>query len=208
MPVLTTGGLLVALISIAFGLLNCFAGYRVFRLLLGLYGLIVGVIAGATLASNVTGGEILWVIVGAVVGGIVGAALFVLLYIVGVFLVGAAGGVSLATFIGGVLGIDMPALVVVIVAIAVGIIALIVQRSVLILATAFVGAWLAVSGGAALITGTEPAFTTLFERAVGGGAGTYTWVVLIVWLLLGIAGAAVQFATSREAAAEGELPVP
>jgi hypothetical protein len=76
------------------------------------------------------------------------------------------------------------------------------------LVTALIGAALAVSGGVALITGTEPAFTALFERPVEGEAGTDSWIVRIVWLLLGIAGAAVQFATSREAAAEGEMPVP
>lgn len=198
MPDLTTGGTLVALISIAFGLLNCFFGYRVFRVLLGVYGLILGVLVGAALAADVTGGEMVWVIVGAVVGGLVGAALFVLLYFVAVFVVGAAGGVSLATLLGGALGVDVHPVVVLIVAVVVGIIAVIVQRAILILATALTGAWLAVSGTAALITGTEPAFTGVFQRAVEGEAGSYSLVVLAAWLVLSIAGATVQFITTRE----------
>ncbi|MBN1660551.1 MAG: DUF4203 domain-containing protein [Anaerolineae bacterium] len=197
---LTTGGLLVALILIAFGLLNCLAGYRIFRLLLGLYGLILGVIVGATIAGNVTDGETVWVIVGAIAGGLVGAALFVLLYFVGVFLVGAAGGVSLVTFLGGMLSMEMPTLVILIVAIAVGIIALIVQRAVLILATAFSGAWLAVSGVAALMTGAEPAWVRLFRRAAGGEVNDYSLIVLGAWLVLGVLGAVVQFVTTREGA--------
>lgn len=199
---LTTSGLLVALLSIVLGLLNCFFGYRIFRALLALYGLILGVLVGAALAGNVTDGETLWVIVGAIAGGLVGAVLFVLLYFVGVFLVGAAGGVSLATLIGGILGIDMPTLVIIILAVVVGIIALILQRAVLILATAFSGAWLVVSGAAALITGTEPAFTNVFQRAAEGTTNTYSLIVIAAWLVLGIAGTIVQFAMTREVAAD------
>ena len=198
MPDLTSAGLLVALGSIAFGLLNCFFGYRVFRFLLGLYGLIFGAAVGGILASNLADGQILWVIVGAAAGGLVGAALFTLLYFVGVFLVGAAGGVSLAIFIGGVLGMEMPLLVIIIVALVVGIIALILQRSVLILATAFWGARLVVGGAAALITGTEPVFTNLFQRVVGGEASTPSLIELGAWLALDIGGTLVQFATTRE----------
>ena len=56
-----------AIILIAGGLLSCFAGYRVFRTVLGFFGFVIG----ALLTSSLMGTEqTLWMIAGAIVGGI------------------------------------------------------------------------------------------------------------------------------------------
>ncbi len=191
--------LLIALVTIAFGLLNCFFGYRIFRVLLGLYGLVLGAFVGLTVAANVSGGQTLWLIVGAIVGGLVGAALMVLLYFVGVFLVGAAAGALLTNAIGAMLGFDMPTLVVIIVAVVVGVIALIAQRLIIILATAFGGAWLAVSGGMMLFTGESlPGLGVFTLPATWERATVGTLIILAAWLVLAIAGTVVQFRTTVE----------
>ena len=59
-----------ALILIAGGLISCFAGYRVFRIVLGIYGFILG----ALFASGIAGPENTgWMIAAALAGGVIGA---------------------------------------------------------------------------------------------------------------------------------------
>jgi hypothetical protein len=200
LPALSAGStLLVALISIAFGLLNCFFGYRIFRVLLGIYGFLLGALVGFAIANTVAGGQTLWLIVGVVVGGIFGAVLMVLAFFVGVFVIGALAGAALANTIGAVIGIDMPTVVVVIVAVVVGAVALIAQRVVIILITAFGGAWAVVTGGAMLLAGESlPGLDTLEQPATWQQAGLPMLVILLVWLALGLAGTIVQFRTTRE----------
>ena len=68
------------------GALSCFAGYRLFRLILGLYGFVIG----AMVTTSMVGASNTWTMVlAAVVGGIVGAVLMVAAYFLGVGLVGA-----------------------------------------------------------------------------------------------------------------------
>ncbi|NLF10219.1 MAG: TMEM198/TM7SF3 family protein [Anaerolineaceae bacterium] len=206
------GTVLVAILTIAFGLLNCFFGYRIFRFMLALWGLVLGAYVGATVAGNLADGQLLWVIVGGVVGAILGAVLMSLLYFLGVFVVGAAAGAVLADAVGVAAGIDMPTLVVIIVAVVVGIIALILQRVVLILATAFLGAWAVVSGALSLLAGTSTTPAELYGDAVQAGQllpGLPSLVVLLAWLVLALLGAVTQFAMTRErAVAPPPPPVP
>ncbi len=205
----TGGTVLVAILTIAFGLLNCFFGYRIFRFMLALWGLVLGAYVGATVAGNLADGQLLWVIVGGVVGAILGAVLMSLLYFLGVFVVGAAAGAVLADAVGVAAGIDMPTLVVIIVAVVVGIIALILQRVVIILATAFLGAWAVVSGALSLLAGTSTTPAELYGDAVQAGEllpGLPSLVVLLAWLVLALLGAVTQFAMTREPAAAPPPP--
>jgi hypothetical protein len=197
----TGGTVLVALLTIAFGLLNCFFGYRIFRFMLALWGLILGAYVGATLAGNLADGQLLWFIVGGVLGAIIGAVLMSALYFVGVFVIGAAAGAVLANAVGVAAGIDMPTLVVIILAVVVGIIALILQRVVIILATAFTGSWAAISGGLSLLVGASVTPVQLYGDAAQAGqvaAGVPSLLVLVFWFVLALVGTLTQFAMTRE----------
>src|SRR5262245_5657923 len=68
------------------GVLTCFAGYRLFKMVLAVYGFILGALIGSSMmgASNTIG-----MVGAALVGGLVGAVVLVLAYFVGVALVGA-----------------------------------------------------------------------------------------------------------------------
>jgi hypothetical protein len=202
------GTVLLALLTIAFGLLNCFFGYRIFRFMLALWGLVLGAYAGATVAGNLTDAQ-LWVIAGGVLGAIIGTVLMSLLYFVGVFVVGAAAGAVLANAVGVAAGIDMPILVVIIVAVVVGIIALILQRVVIVLATAFTGSWAVVSGVLSLVTGTSVTPAELYGEAARAGeavAGVPPQLLLVFWLVLALAGSVTQFAMTRTRAAAPPPP--
>src|SRR2546426_9305336 len=74
------------------GAVACFAGYRLFRVVLAIYGFILG----AALASSVMGiTNHAAMIVAAIVGGVVGALLFTFAYYVCIGLLGAGMGTFL-----------------------------------------------------------------------------------------------------------------
>ena len=96
-----------AIILLVGGLISCFAGYRVFRVVLGIYGFILG----ALLASGVAGPEnTVWMIAAALVGGVVGALILIAAYFVGVALLGAGIGALATSLIWASLGREPSAL--------------------------------------------------------------------------------------------------
>src|SRR5919109_2727939 len=103
-----------AVVLLAGGLLACFAGYRVFRIVLGIYGFILG----ALLASSAMGTEhTVWMVVAALVGGIVGALILIAAYFVGVALLGAGIGALVASLIWAGLGSEPNAFIVILFAV-------------------------------------------------------------------------------------------
>ena len=80
-----------AVVLVAGGLLSCFVGYRLFKVVLAIFGFIIGGLA----ASSVFGESAATaMVIAAVVGGLCGAFLMLAAYFVGVALVGAGIGVA------------------------------------------------------------------------------------------------------------------
>ncbi len=181
-----------AIVLLLGGIISCFAGYRVFRLVLGIYGFILG----ALLASGLVGTEhAIWMIVAALVGGLIGALILIAAYFVGVALLGAGVGALVASLIWASLGREPGALVVILFAIAGALGALALQRYVIIGATAFGGAWTILVGGLALV-GQRVSIDASARNHVwlaypmNPAPGNY-WIVL-VWLALAVTGVLVQ----------------
>jgi uncharacterized protein DUF4203 len=180
-----------ALILLIGGAIACFAGYRVFRVVLGIYGFILG----ALFASGAMGTEhTTWMIVAALAGGVAGALILIAAYFVGVALLGAGIGALTASLIWASFGSEPGALSVIVFAIAGALGALALQRYVIVGATAFGGAWTLVIGAMALI-GTRAATAAArgnvwLPYPMHPAPGQY-WILLI-WIALGIAGVAVQ----------------
>ena len=175
------------------GALACFAGQRLFRIVLGIYGFI----AGAMLASSVMGiSSKAGMLVAALIGGILGSVILVFAYFVGVALIGAGLGAFIAHVVWGQTRTpDPPAMAVAGFALGGTIAALILQRYVIIVATAFSGAWTIIVGALALIgdRGLARAVSAAdvwilypFTPAPGD-----RWVP-IAWLVLSLVGMAVQ----------------
>ena len=181
-----------AVILLAGGLISCFAGYRVFRIVLGIYGFILG----ALFASSAMGTEhMTWMIVAALAGGVVGALILIAAYFVGVALLGAGIGALSASLIWASLGREPGALVVILFSIAGALGALALQRYVIIGATAFGGAWTIIVGALAF-TGNRVAVDAAARDSVWLAypmhpAPGQHWL-LIVWLALGVAGTLAQ----------------
>ena len=183
----------VAILLVLGGALACFAGYRLLRIVLAIYGFILG----AMLASSVMGiSNTVGMVVAAIVGGLVGAAILTFAYFVGVALVGAGLG-ALVVHVGWSQSAttDPPALLVILFSVVGAVGAMLLQRYVIIAGTAFGGAWTMIVGGFALVGDRGAA------RALSSGevwilypltpAPDQRWVP-VAWIVLGLIGAAVQ----------------
>jgi hypothetical protein len=136
-----------AIVLLLGGLLSCFAGYRVFRVVLGIYGFILG----ALLASTFPGVDQTWaMLIAALVGGVIGALILIAAYFVGVALIGAGVGAFAANAIWASFGREPHIAAVILLSVGGALGALALQRYVIIVATAFGGAQTAVVGAAAL----------------------------------------------------------
>src|ERR687898_58425 len=150
-----------AIILLLGGLLACFAGYRVFRVVLAIYGFILG----ALLASSFMGSEqTMWMVVAWVVGGLIGALILLVAYFAGVALLGAGIGAAAAHLIWASFTSEPGMLIVVLFSVAGALAALALQRYVIIIATAFGGAQTALIGAAALMG--DPTAAQAASRAV------------------------------------------
>ena len=190
-----------ALVLIAGGLLACFAGYRLFRLVLGVYGFILGALIASSLvaASNTTG-----MLIAAAIGGVAGAAIMFTAYFVGVLIVGAGLGALAAQAIWATSGRDPHQLVVILFAVIGAMAAWLSQRYVVIAGTAFGGAWTALGGVAALLASRRPSTADAVWLAYPlQPAPGHRWF-LIAWLALSLAGVVVQLRGKRAPAKKGK----
>jgi hypothetical protein len=185
-------GFPAAILLIIGGAVACFAGYRFFRVVLAIYGFILG----ALMASSMMGvGNGVGMIVAALIGGVIGAVVLVLAYFVGIALVGAGLGALIAHEVWyWVRPGDPPALIVIVAALIGAALAMVVQRYVIIVGTAFGGAW-------TMIVGLMNALSTRGVTRLS--SSTEVWILYpqstagerwapVAWLILGVIGVAVQ----------------
>mmetsp|Transcript_747 Transcript_747/g.1722 ORF Transcript_747/g.1722 Transcript_747/m.1722 type:complete len:244 (-) Transcript_747:73-804(-) len=205
------GSLVAASLCILFGLLLCFAGYFLFRIAIFLTTfLAVASLLYPAIVEPVTDLEPWLAGLIAILAGLVIALLALCIWPIGVFLTGAWAGfligcVIMSTVNGGLIQVDWGAyLFLSLMALLCGILAVILQRPVVILATAISGAYLFLAG----IDG----FVYLLADHKGGGsfwlivpflmqgkldqldADWITWLFCALWVVFSIAGAIVQFA--------------
>ena len=142
-----------AVVLLAGGFVSCFLGYRLFKVVLAVFGFIVGALA----ASSVFGAaDTTPMVIAAFVGGVAGAALLLAAYFVGVALVGAAIGALLVNLIWTQIEGDPHPAVVILFSVAGAVLATWLQRYVIILGTAFAGAWTMLVGGLSLMGDSGP----------------------------------------------------
>ena len=189
---------LAAVVFVAGGLLTCFAGYRLFRIVLALYGFF----AGAMIGSNLTDPSNTWAVaMYGLVGGVVGAALMVVAYFVGVGLIGAGLAALILNLGWKLIGGEPPTLLLVIVCVVGAVLALNVVRYVVVFGSAIAGSWTALVGGLALMGN-----PTALKAASAPGIWVvypidmvpHQWWVMGLWFVLAIAGVAVQLSTTTK----------
>jgi len=187
-----------AVLLVLVGALTCFAGYKLFRIVLTIWGFILGAMLGSSIAgvSSAAG-----MVVAGLAGGLLGALVLVFAYFVGVALVGAGLGVLLAHMTWSQLHpADPPAAVIVVASIVGAVGAMVLQRYVTIVGTAFAGAWMTTVGALA-------ALGNVASKGAMGAAGG-VWIlyplsagpeqrwVLMALVAVGLIGTAVQLSVT------------
>ena len=152
----------VIAIGIAVGTLYCFLGYRTLRVVLCLTGFgLAGAVAGG-IAAYLSKGNALWAIGAIAFGGLCGAVAMIFLYRTGVFLVGMLAAALIAQ--NALAANDTPYGLWILLGAAVGggLLALFIERLVMTVATAAIGAWLVVCGIGFFLVG--PGFLDIFQE--------------------------------------------
>jgi hypothetical protein len=181
-----------ALLLVFGGTLSCFAGYRLFKITLAIYGLIFGaMLASSTMgASNTTG-----MVLAAVLGGIAGAVILLLAYFIGIGLIGAGLGALVAHVGWGyVRAGDPPVAIIVVLAVFGAIGAMLLQRYVIVVATAFGGAWTLLLGALSLTDRSGGRASRLGDVWIlypNAQSPVPSWIP-IAWIVLGVLGTGVQ----------------
>ena len=190
-----------AILALIIGVLALVAGYRLFLLLLPIWGFFAGFAMGAHATTLIFGTGFLSTVTSWIVGfvaGLVFAVLSYLIYIVGVALLSAAFGYFLGA--GVTLLFLEPGLIVTLVGLAVAVVMVFVvlafniQKPVLEFITSF-------GGATAVLTGVLLLFGRIPLDALGGNPvravldDSIFW--LIVWLVVGFVGFGIQIASNR-----------
>ncbi|HEX5069754.1 MAG TPA: DUF4203 domain-containing protein [Vicinamibacterales bacterium] len=174
------------------GLFTCFAGYRLFRIVLALNGFI----AGALIASHIPSQANTWTILMAMIaGGVVGALVMFFAYFVAVGLIGAGLAAMILHYIWKIIGGDPPTLLLVVVCVVGAVIALQIQRWVVAFGTSIAGSWtflvgvMALTGNPkALIAASAPNIWVVYPIDLLPP----TWWMMLAWVVLAVIGFVVQ----------------
>jgi hypothetical protein len=185
-----------AVIFVIGGLFTCFAGYRLFRVVLALYGFL----AGALIASHIPSSANTWTTLMALVaGGVVGALVMFFAYFVAVGLVGAGLAAMVLHYVWKFIGGDPPTLLLVVVCVVGAVIALQIQRWAVAFGTSIAGSWTALVGVMALMGN---------PKALIAASAPNIWVVypidlmpptlwmMLAWIALAAIGFVVQLKTT------------
>lgn len=181
-----------AVVILIGGIVSCFFGYRLFRIVLAIFGFILGALFASSLFGVSDTGPM---IAAAAVGGIVGALILFFAYFVGVALVGAGLGATVANMLFSRGEADPGVFVVIGLSVLGAALAMYLQRYCLIVGTAFGGAWTTLVGAVALV-GDRSALAAALSRDVWvayplNPAPGQRWVP-IAWIALSLIGTAVQ----------------
>jgi hypothetical protein len=198
-----TYSLPAAAVLLGGGVLSCFLGYRLFRLVLGIYGFVLGaLIATSVLAPTET--TMTWVV--ALGGGLVGALVLIIAYFIGVAFAGAALAAVLVHLGWTQFGGEPHPLAIIAACVAGALVSLALQRMVIVFGTAYGGAWSCLVGALMLMgrRGSSGAATTgdVWMAYPLNPAPGETWV-LAAWLALGTLGVIVQLAWTGRSKARG-----
>jgi hypothetical protein len=194
-------GILWLMVLLFLGLLNCYFGYRLFIITVGIVGLIL---AGALgyLIGDWLGNPMIALIL-TIVLGLIGAWASVTAYYAFIFVVGAFGFAFLATFLAGLFQENPSFLFPLIGGLIGGVLALWLQRVIIIIATASQGAVSAILAGTAIITGGgmeayRRLLNSLLDGELSRTGGIWFYLGVLVWLILFASGLGTQFVRGKE----------
>lgn len=183
---------ILASIGMVVGVLSCFWGHRIFRLLFGLIGFALGGLLTGGIALFMTG-EMMTAALAGAVGGVVGAAVLLGLYTVAVFVLGACTAIAVGALLSAFYGqFDIAAWT--LLAVIGGLVAILAQKFAVVVATASLGAWNIVVAGVYVVTRDATIYRVLQDptSTQNLGFGIFYGTVTC-WAGLSIIGIMVQY---------------
>ncbi|MGA2658393.1 MAG: DUF4203 domain-containing protein [Verrucomicrobiota bacterium] len=185
-------GEISAPLAIAAGLLIGFLGYRLLKLTLGIMGFIAGASGGWAVGLSLEPGNSGIALVCAVIGAAIGAVLYIWLFYLGIFLLGASAGAVVAAALFNAAGNQPQPIALLAIGIVFGLLALVMRKFMIIVSTAFSGSYLVMAGLFHLVAGPQNHSPLWFNHAQPGSPGSWGYVALAFWLILGLAGVSFQ----------------
>jgi len=171
-------------LGIVIGCFQCFFGYRTFKVMLFATGFLLGFSAGVVSYDLCARNES-YAFISGLFGGILGAALMGILYLVGLFVLGACLGGILVVVLYAYLQSPPHPEILGVSALILGVLTLKFQKFMIMLVTAVEGSWLMVMGMALLL---QLGFTSPDPYYFFYPTNIRMEIFFPIWLLLAIAG--------------------
>ncbi len=186
------------------GIIECFFGYRMLKLVLGVTGFIIGGLLCARMVFDTIGTHPLIAIIAGLVGGAIGSSLMIVFFVFGLFILGAALGYLLGGAItAAILGSAYPVIAIPL-AIVGGFVTISKHKSMIILSTSFIGAYLIVFSVGKFIGMPNTIFG--FQQFHGlRDMGGQFFDMLLICILVGIVGIFVQHKYTATSVGESGL---
>lgn len=181
---------LVAL-GIAAGTLYCFLGYRTIKFVIALTGFLLAGGVAAAAVGFLTEGHLISMAAAGLIGGICGAMALHFLYKTGIFILGMLGAALVAQETFAARPEAWMPLLVIAIGIGGGLIALLLERPVVMLATSAIGAWMLVAGIVFFLMNAEASAETSDPIQLDD----YHLYIAAAWAGLALIGAITQWST-------------
>ena len=191
LPPLTENGAVA--IAIFVGTLYCFLGYRTLKFVICLTGFILAGGMAAALGGYFGQGNTWIALAAGILGGLCGAAALIYVFKLGLFMLGMLATALVAHML--LLGRPESWIVFAVLGAGVigGLLAVALEKFIVILATSAIGAWFTACGLGYFLVG--PKFLDIMQEPLEFGRDRS--VVAACWATLFVAGVLAQFATNR-----------
>ena len=183
---------LVAMLVV--GILYCFLGYRLLKFIIALTGFALAALSATLIVAWLTHANPIAIIIAGVLGGIAGAVFMFFIYRAGIFCLGILGATLIAHHLLSATEIPGAPWVILGLGVVGGLLALLIERPVITVATAALGAWILLVTSALLLMQSDAADSATVQELTSNAS----LAILATWTVLTIAGTAAQFATYRK----------
>ncbi len=178
-------------LTLFLGMVECFFGYRMLKIVLGVTGFIVGGLLCSELVYEVMGRHPVIALIAGFVGGAIGSLLMIGLFPLGLFILGAVLGLIVGEAISrSILGSINPIIVLSLVMVG-GVAAIVMFEEMIIISTSFVGAYIIVISVGKFIGMPNTLFGFHKFDSSRESDGQF-FVMLLFSILIGIAGMFIQ----------------
>jgi hypothetical protein len=185
------------IIMLVAGFLNCFFGRRFLKVILIFWGFIMGAGLVGYLFFNFFQSNQTIAYAAAIIGGILGASLLGAFVKVGVFALGALLGYTVGSVLASTGQIPPQLPILLGLGFVGGVLALFMERTVIILATALSGAWLIMLGLASFLGTQFNLLSIIKEPIILQQLDRKYLILFLIWVFLSLFGTWIQFQMTR-----------